>query len=78
MQDFLRSIGDIRINNLGEDFGVLADTIEVLISVVMMLGGILITYFVQRWADRSGEVQSAANVGRGGGPERYEDPGIRR
>ncbi|MGE3798804.1 MAG: hypothetical protein AB7G88_13305 [Thermomicrobiales bacterium] len=77
MGDFIRSLGDIRINNLGEDFGVLADTIEVIFAVAMMLGGIAITYWIQKWADKSGEVQAAANVGRGGGPQRYEDPGMR-
>ncbi|MCC6943212.1 MAG: hypothetical protein IT335_01470 [Thermomicrobiales bacterium] len=77
MGDFIRSIGDIRINNLGEDFGVLADTVEVFFAILMMLGGIALTYLVQRWADKAGEVQSAANVGRGGGPQRYEDPGMR-
>jgi hypothetical protein len=77
MGDFIRSIGDIRINNLGEDFGVLADTIEVLVATIMMIGGIFLTYVVQKWADKSGEVQAAANVGRGGGAQRYEDPGLR-
>ncbi|CAN5895427.1 hypothetical protein BH24CHL4_BH24CHL4_18510 [soil metagenome] len=77
MGDFIRSIGDIRIENLGEDFGVLADTLEVLFAVIMMLGGIFLTYLVQQWADKSGEVPAAANVGRGGGAQRYEDPGFR-
>lgn len=77
MIDFIRSIGDIRINNLGEEFGVLSDSIEVLLAVAMMLGGILLTYFVQKWADKAGEVQSAANVGRGGGVRRHEGRGLR-
>jgi len=77
MGDFIRDLGDIRIQNLGEDFGVLADTVEVIFAVVMMIGGILITYLIQKWADKSGEVQSAANVGLGGGAQRYEDPGMR-
>lgn len=77
MGDFIRSIGDIRIDNLGEDFGVLADSIEVLFAVIMMLGGIFVTYLIQKWADKSGEVPAAANVGRGGGPRQYEDPGLR-
>ncbi|MGD9710573.1 MAG: hypothetical protein AB7V46_00730 [Thermomicrobiales bacterium] len=47
MGDFIRSLGDIRINNLGEDFGVLADTIEVIFAVAMMLGGIAISYWIQ-------------------------------
>ncbi len=77
MGDFIRSIGDIRINNLAEDFGVLAETVELFFAFAMMLGGIALTYLVQRWADKAGEVQPAANVARGGGPERYEDPGMR-
>lgn len=77
MGDFIRSVGDFRIHNLGEDFGVLADTVEVVFAIIMMIGGIVLTYLIQRWADRSGEVQAAANVGRGGGSQRYEDPGMR-
>jgi threonine/homoserine/homoserine lactone efflux protein len=77
MGDFIRSIGDIRVQNLGEDFGVLADTVEVVIATVMMLGGIYLTYLVQKWADKTGEVPAAANVARGGGPQQYEDPGFR-
>jgi hypothetical protein len=42
-----------------------------------MLGGIVLTYLIQRWADKAGEVQSAANVGRGGGLRTHEDRGIR-
>ncbi len=77
MGDLIRQLGDIRVENLGENFGVLADTIEVSVSVLLMLGGILITYLIQRWADRAGEVQSAANVGRGGGLRTHEERGIR-
>lgn len=77
MGDIIRSIGDFRIQNLAEDFGVLAETVELFFAIAMMLGGILLTYFVQKWADKAGEVQAAANVGRGGGPQRYEDPGMR-
>lgn len=77
MGDFIRSIGDFRINNLAEDFGVLAETVELFFAFAMMIGGIILTYMVQRWADKSGEVQAAANVGKGGGPQRYEDPGMR-
>ena len=78
MGDFIRSIGDIRIENLGEDFGVLADTLEVLFAIIMMIGGIIITYAIQKWADKIGEVPAAANVGRGGGAQSFEDPGLRR
>jgi hypothetical protein len=77
MGDLIRQLGDIRVENLGENFGVLADTIEVSVSVLLMLGGIFITYLIQRWADRAGEVQSAANVGRGGGLRTHEERGIR-
>lgn len=77
MGDLIRQIGDIRVSNLGEDFGVLADTVEVIFAVLLMLGGICITYLIQRWADKAGEVQSAANVGRGGGLRANEERGIR-
>jgi len=77
MGDLIRQIGDIRVSNLGENFGVLADTVEVISAIALMLGGILITYLIQRWADKAGEVQSAANVGRGGGLQAHEERGIR-
>jgi hypothetical protein len=77
MGDFIRQLGDIRVTNLGENFGVLSDTIEVSVSVLLMLGGILITFLIQRWADKAGEVQSAANVGKGGGLRTHEERGIR-
>ncbi len=77
MGDFFRWIGGFRVDNLAEDFGVLADTIEVIFAFAMMLGGILLTYLIQKWADKSGEVAPAANVGRGGGAQQYEDPGLR-
>lgn len=76
--DFIRWLGDLRINNLAEEFGVLAETIELAFAIVMMLGGIALTYMVQKWADKQGEVPAAANVGQGGGAQRYEDPGMRR
>jgi hypothetical protein len=77
MGDLLRQLGDIRVSNLGENFGVLSDTIEVSLSVLLMLGGIIITYLIQRWADKAGQVQSAANVGRGGGIRTHEERTIR-
>ena len=77
MGDFIRQIGDIRVSNLGENFGVLADTVEVVCAILLMIGGIFITYLIQRWADKAGEVQSAANVGRGGGALAHEERGIR-
>ena len=77
MGDLIRQLGDIRVSNLGEEYGVLADTIEVSVSLLFMIGGIIITYLIQRWADKAGEVQSAANVGQGGGLRTHEERGIR-
>lgn len=77
MGDLVRQLGDIRVSNLGENFGVLADTVEVSVSVLLMIGGIVITYLIQRWADKAGEVPSAANVGRGGGIRAHEERSIR-
>ena len=77
MGDLIRTLGDIRVNNLAEDFGTRAESVELILAVVMMLGGILLTYLVQQWADKAGEVQSAANVGRGGGLRTHQDRGIR-
>jgi hypothetical protein len=69
-------LGDLRVDNLA-DFGVLADTVEVLVAVVMMLGGIYITHRIQVWADKQGEHPGAVNVGLGGGMERYEQRTMR-
>lgn len=77
MGDLIRQLGDIRVDNLGEDFGVLADTVEVSFAVLLMLGGIFITYLIQRWADRAGEQPAAANVGKGGGALPQQPRGIR-
>ena len=41
---------------MADSFGVLADTIEVVIAVIMIIGGIYLTYAVQKWADRAGEL----------------------
>jgi threonine/homoserine/homoserine lactone efflux protein len=60
------------VSNMGLVFGVLSDTVEVALAVVMMLGGIYITYLIQKWADRSGEQPAAANVGFGGHPDQRE------
>ncbi len=54
------------------DFGVLADTVEVVIAVIFMLLGIWLTHRVQVWADKAGEQPAAANTGAGGGFERRE------
>lgn len=66
------------INNLA-DYGVLADTIEVILAVALMIGGIYLTHRIQVWADRSGgEHPGAANTGLGGGFERTEQNTMRR
>lgn len=65
------------IDNLA-DLGVLSDTIEVLLAVLLMLGGIYLTYLIQKWADRAGEPPPAANTGLGGSAERHEPRGLRR
>lgn len=65
------------ISNLGLVFGVLADTIEVTLSVLMMVVGILLTWLVQKWADRAGDHPGATNVGKGGGGSQYEERSIR-
>jgi hypothetical protein len=66
------------ISNLALAFGVLADSVEVLLSLIMMIGGIIITHLVQKWADRTGDAQpSAANVGKGGGFQTHEQRTIR-
>lgn len=77
MGDLIRTIGDFRVSNLATDFGTRAESIELILAVIMMLGGIVLTFLVQRWADKAGEVPAAANVGRGGGALAHEERGIR-
>ena len=80
---YLADLGDV-INKIAEgannlaNFGVLADTVEVLIAVTMMIGGIFITHRIQVWADRAGEPPPAANVALGGAADRFEERGLRR
>ena len=76
MGDFLRWLGEMRIDNLA-DYGVLADTIEVIGAVVMIVGGIFITHRIQVWADRIAEHPGAVNRGQGGGADRYEQRSMR-
>ena len=77
MADFIRWLGGLRVDNLA-DFGVLADTVEVVLSIIMILGGIWLTHRVQVWADRQGgEHPAAVNRGLGGGLDRYERRGMR-
>jgi hypothetical protein len=64
-------------NNLAADFGVLADTIEVTIAVIMTLAGIYLTYAVQKWADRAGEPPPADNQGLSGAAQPYEPNSLR-
>jgi hypothetical protein len=66
------------VSNMALAFGVLADSVEVLLAVIMMIGGIVITHLIQKWADKTGDPQpSAANIGRGGGAEQYQQRTIR-
>ncbi|MGH2614537.1 MAG: hypothetical protein ACRDJC_04820 [Thermomicrobiales bacterium] len=64
-------------SNLADNFGVLADTIEVLIAVIMIVAGIVLTYFVQKWADRAGEPPPADNQGLSGAAQQYEPNTLR-
>ncbi len=66
------------VENLAENFGVLADTVEVTLAVIMMVLGIALTHFIQVWADKAGEQPPAANTGFGGGYERREERTFRR
>ncbi|MGC4191641.1 MAG: hypothetical protein QM589_10855 [Thermomicrobiales bacterium] len=65
------------VSNMGLVFGVLADTVEVILAVAMMLAGIIITWAIQKWADRAMEQPGATNVGKGGGGSQYEQRSIR-
>ena len=66
------------ISNMALVFGVLSDTVEVFLAILMMIGGIYITHLIQKWADTSGgEHPAAANIGLGGGAEQREARTIR-
>jgi hypothetical protein len=65
------------IENLA-NFQILADTVEVVIAVAMMIGGIVVTHLVQKWADRAGEPPPAANTALGGAADRFEQRSFRR
>ena len=65
------------VSNMALVFGVLSDTVEVILAVAMMLGGIVLTWAIQKWADRATEQPSATNVGHGGGASQYEQRSIR-
>jgi len=65
------------VSNLAVAFGTLAETVELFLAIAMMLGGIYLTYVVQKWADRTGEAQpGSANIGRGGTVQ-HEERGMR-
>lgn len=60
------------VTNLASAFGTLAETVELALAVIMMIGGIILTHLVQKWADKTGgEHPAAANVGQGGNAQ-YE------
>ena len=63
--------------NLADQFGALADTVEVVIAVIMILSGIVITYLIERWADRSVVPPPADNQGLIGAAEQYEPNSLR-
>jgi threonine/homoserine/homoserine lactone efflux protein len=65
------------VTNLATAFGTLAETVELWLAIIMMLGGIVLTHLIQKWADStSNEQPSAVNVGQGG-TERYEENTMR-
>jgi hypothetical protein len=51
--------------------------VEVVIAVVFIIGGILLTYWVQKWADRAGEPPPADNQGLSGAAQPYEPNSLR-
>jgi dsRNA-specific ribonuclease len=65
------------INNMAENFGVLADTVEVVIAAIMIVGGIYVTYAIQKWADRAGEPPPADNRTLSGAAQQYEPNTLR-
>lgn len=65
------------VSNLALVFGTLAETVELWLAILMMIGGIYLTHLIQKWADRSGEQPAAANVGFGGHPEQHEPKTMR-
>lgn len=52
------------VTNLATQFGTLAETVELFLAIALMLGGILLTHLVQKWADSTSEEHPAAvNLG---------------
>jgi threonine/homoserine/homoserine lactone efflux protein len=65
------------VPNLADNFGVLADTVEVLVAVIMIVGGLYVTYAIQKWADRAGEPPPADNQALSGAAQQYEPNTLR-
>ena len=65
------------IKNMADNFGALADTVEVIIAILLIIGGIVVTYLIQRWADRAGEPPPADNQGLSGAAQQYEPNSLR-
>lgn len=65
------------VHNLAAQFGTLAESVELYLALIAMIGGIILTHLVQKWADStSAEHPPAANVAQAGAP-RYEDNTMR-
>jgi hypothetical protein len=64
------------VTNLATQFGTLAETVELGIAIIMRIGGIILTHYVQKWADKAGEHPAAANIGKGG-TEQYQSRSMR-
>jgi len=54
------------VHNLALAFGTLAETVELLLALLFMIGGIVLTWMVQKWADSSSaeEQPGAVNLGK--------------
>ncbi|MEZ4506102.1 MAG: hypothetical protein R2848_09740 [Thermomicrobiales bacterium] len=77
MGDLIRTIGDFRVNNLAQDFGTRAESVELIFAIIMMLGGIILTYLIQRWADRAGKFSLPRTLDSCVGLRTHEDRTIR-
>lgn len=65
------------VHNLATQFGTLAETVELLLALAMMIAGVVITWLIQKWADKtSAEQPSAANLGQAN-LDPYEDNSMR-
>lgn len=55
------------VSNLATTFGTRAESVELFLAFAMMIAGIIITFLIQKWADKTGgDHPAAANVGHGG------------